>query len=360
MNDRIDCILSPSARAALAAIGRTEDIMFSPSGRSLAIAGFFANLIAIFAVTIDVSAPRKQVTLGEVVEIEGPALRNPHGLCFLDEQTLAVANREGGVHVFAVPAFGDAAARHPRDPIRTIAGDAATPIRTPGSVASFPLDAHRLELLVCHNYANAVSRHVLDRRQGHASVGDGFLLRRGLDVPDGVCFSRDGAWIAVSNHGTQEVFVYRRTAFLGPESSPDAVLRTVICPHGVRFTADAAHLLVADAHAPFVNVYARGEGGWHGVRDPVRMTRVLEPETHLRGRTNPAEGGPKGIDLHPDANVVACTTEFQTLAFFDLAEMLSRPAPPVSRRRRYVAWRLAKAIHRRGPALYGWLPALHR
>jgi hypothetical protein len=59
-------------------------------------------------------------------------------------------------------------------------------------------------------------------------------------------------------------------------------------------------------------------------------------------------------------NVLACTTEFQTLAFFDLDEMLSRRAPPENRHLRYVQWRLARALHRRRPALYGWLRPMWR
>ena len=91
------------------------------------------------------------------------------------------------------------------------------------------------------------------------------------------------------------------------------------------------------------------------------MAPVLDRATYFRGRSNPEEGGPKGIDIDPAGmNVLACTTEFQTLAFFDLEAMLTRPARLENRHMRYVQWRLAKAIHRRRPALYGWLRPLWR
>lgn len=353
MNARLDCIVSPPAQAVLAGLGRTEDVMFSPNGSRLAIAGFRANRIAILDIAIADSGPAKKVVLSGAVEIAAATLRNPHGLCFLDDETVAVANRDGGVQVYAVPPSRGESGPCVVEPKQTITGSADASICTPGSVASFPLGPDTLELLVCHNYAHVVTRHVLDRRLDYASVRDDVLLRRSLAVPDGICISPDGRWIAVSNHDTHEVLLYRRSAGLHPGSAPDAVLRNVICPHGVRFTRDQRHVLVADAHARYVNVYACGSAGWQGVHDPCRMAPVLDWATYLQGRSNPEEGGPKGIDIDAGMNVLACTTEFQTLAFFDLRDVLSRRARPENWLRRYVQWRLARAIHRRRPELYG-------
>ena len=90
------------------------------------------------------------------------------------------------------------------------------------------------------------------------------------------------------------------------------------------------------------------------------MAPVLDWSTYLQGRSNPEEGGPKGIDIDAGMNVLACTTEFQTLAFFDLAEVLRSRTRPENRLLRYVQWRLARAIHRRKPELYGWLRPVWR
>jgi hypothetical protein len=353
MHARLDCIVSPLAQVVIDRLGRTEDLMFSPDGRRLAIAGYRKNRIALFDVAL---LPGARVVVSGVVELDAATLHEPHGLCFLDDATIAVANRNGGVQVYEVPASGGAGATHTVQPTRTITGGSAAPIRTPGSVTAHRLDDRTVELLVCNNYANVVTRHVLDRFAGYASVRDQVLLERGLDIPDGVCVSPEGGWIAISNHNSHEVFLYQRTPALDVHSEPDGVLRNVICPHGVRFTRDERHVLVADAHAPYVNVYERRGGGWAGVHDPVRMLPVLDWRTYLRGRSNPQEGGPKGIDLDPGMRVLACTTEFQTLAFFDLAQVLAAKHSGVeSRRRRYVQWRVAHAIHRRSPAIYGWL-----
>ena len=74
--------------------------------------------------------------------------------------------------------------------------------------------------------------------------------------------SIDNEWIAISNHDAHVVLVYRWTPSLNEQSEPDAVLRGTIYPHGLQFTPDGRHLIVADAGRPYVNVYERqGERG---------------------------------------------------------------------------------------------------
>jgi len=83
----------------------------------------------------------------------------------------------------------------------------------------------------------------------------------------------------VSSHNTHNVFVYERTPALNRHAEPDAVLRNVLCPHGVRFTADGRFILVADASARCVNVY-RGDGtGWKGALDP--WSQLVRRRSHL-------------------------------------------------------------------------------
>ena len=128
MNARLDCIVAPSAEAVLAGLGRTEDVMFSPNGRRLAIAGFTADRIALFDIAIAESANGRKVVLSGAVEFTAATLRNPHGLCFLDDETLAIANREGGVQIYAVPASDLQAKPCVLEPQQTITGSAEAPI----------------------------------------------------------------------------------------------------------------------------------------------------------------------------------------------------------------------------------------
>jgi len=153
------------------------------------------------------------------------------------------------------------------------------------------------------------------------------LLAKGLAVPDGIAVGPDNRWIAVSSHGGHHVLLYRNGPGLNPQSEADGVLRGVACPHGVRFTQDGKFVLVADAGAPFLHVYATDGDSWQGERDPVATCRVMDDATFLRGRYNPAEGGPKGIDIDRAMRVVVTTCEHQPLAFFDLAAILATRRP---------------------------------
>src|SRR5207237_6946749 len=85
---QIDFTASAEVRQALANMGRTEDVKFSPSNRRLAIAGYARNKILVVDVEITVSAAGKRVDLTDCVEMESSSLHGPHGLSFIDDETL--------------------------------------------------------------------------------------------------------------------------------------------------------------------------------------------------------------------------------------------------------------------------------
>ncbi len=353
MHGEVQFSASAAAQRVIAGLGRTEDVKFSPSNRRLAVAAFHANRIAVFDAALHGSANKIRVSLTGAVEIESPTLRGPHGLCFLDEDTIAVANREGAVDVFSLRT-ADAAANGAAVATQTIRGGSACPVRTPGSVAAVRVDDDSTELLVCNNYANTVTRHLLDRRRDFAVTADELLLAERLDVPDGICVSPDRRWIAISNHNTHSVLLYERSRGLDPGCEPDGVLRNVLCPHGLLFTPDQKFILVADAGARYINVYRKGTNTWHGTRDPVRLFRAMTDEAFRRGRLNPQEGGPKGIDISEDGSVLVATCESRALAFFDVGEILRVAEVPENRVKRYLRWRFSNALFKR----LGYMPSL--
>jgi hypothetical protein len=79
----------------------------------------------------------------------------------------------------------------------------------------------------------------------------------------------------------------------------------------------------------------------------MRLFPVMAPEVFARGRLNPQEGGPKGIDISKETRVLVSTCEGQTLAFFDLEAVVGVAEAPANRLRRYLQWRLSEAIFRR-------------
>jgi hypothetical protein len=317
---QIDYCASDDVRRVIAAIGRTEDIRFSPTNGRLAVAAAGRDKIAIFDIEIVGAGASPSVRLTDAVEIASPCLKYPHGLDFIDEATLMVGNRYGDVAVFALPPVGSAAHLCELEPLRILPAGPESSIRWPGSLAIVRRGPSACEFLVCNNYRHNITRHVLDREIG---TTDGeVVLSKWLEVPDGISVSSDGRWIAVSNHWTHGVLVYENKPSPGHDRDPDGILRSMHHPHGVRFSADGRYLFVADAGAPYVHIYASDDDDWRGVRSPMASFKVMDDAAFLRGHVNVHEGGPKGIDLDKTATVLAVTSEHQPLAFFDLTPTL--------------------------------------
>lgn len=313
----------PEVREVIASLGRTEDLRLAPGGRRLAIAAAVRNRVALIDLEISTAGAVPQVTLTRAVEISASCLRYPHGVDFLDDDTLIVASRGGGVALFDVSSIASHVRSVELTPIRTLPSTVAAPLQRPGSIALLGSDAVRPEILVCNNSGNNVTRHVLDRGAGYAPLGGETLLEQGLDIPDGIAASRDRRWIAVSNHNGYCVMLYENRSGLDRHVGPDALLRGPHAPHALRFSPDGRMLFVADAGTPHVHVYADDHAQWRGVRYPGASLRVIDAESFARGRYNVREGGPKGIDLDRDMRVLVVTCEWQKLAFFDLAPLLA-------------------------------------
>lgn len=301
---------------ALQQLGRTEDVKVSPDGRRIAIAGFKNNQILLVDIEPHTSGNRWKLALTDVTEITSQGLAYPHGLSFIDNALLAIANREGSLPLVRLPPAGNGSRSVDFPILDVIPGD--TWLYSPGSVCSYLTQPGVYELLVCNNFAHYITSHTLDTRHGLSVTNNKLLLARGLGVPDGVATSRDGHWIAVSNHLEQAVRLYDNLAPLDPQSEPVGILRGAAYPHGLLFTPDGRFIVVADAGSPYLRIYARKGKKWHGELEPTLSLRVMSDELFLQGNANPMEGGLKGVDLIPGTNVLVATAEYMTLAFFDL------------------------------------------
>ncbi|MBN9221993.1 MAG: hypothetical protein J0I79_28975 [Mesorhizobium sp.] len=322
---RIDFKAGEAVRAALSAIGRTEDLRFSPDNRLLVIAGYARKRLLVLRVDIEAGSGGPAVAVRNFMELTSDNMGEIHGLDFIDDRTLVIGNRDGHAAIFALPAEEPAGQSREISAIRKVKGRGPCKLNSPGSLAVKVESRGRVSLLVCNNYTHMVTRHVVNRWLGYRTTSNRRLLARGLDIPDGITLSHDGRWVAISSHGTQDVKLYRMSASLGPDTEPAGVLVNAGYPHGVRFSGDDRHIIVADAGSPLVNVYA-SEGGWDGQRAPVRSVPVLDEESFLRGRASVEEGGPKGIDIDRSNSVMAMTCEEQTLAFFSLASIIGSRA----------------------------------
>jgi DNA-binding beta-propeller fold protein YncE len=309
-----------SVLAAIAAVGRTEDVRFSPANDLIAIAGYRRAVVLLLRARVEMGP---LVCLDDFLELSSPDFREVHGVEFLDNSTLAVANRAGTVAIVRIPPWSASHARVSASSVirgGKVRSNLLHRLHSPGSLVVTPGAFGSPELLVCNNYKHRVTRHLLDARRGYRARSHEIFLRRGLEVPDGIAVTPDSGWLAVSSHGTHDVKIYESSPQLGPRSEPAAVLPGAAYPHGLRFTPDGEHLLVADAGAPLVFVYARGPG-WNGTHEPLRSVRVMDDTTFSSTRVNVEEGGPKGLDIDRTGTVVAITCESIPLRFFPTKDL---------------------------------------
>ncbi|MEO6396855.1 MAG: hypothetical protein ABIP13_00150 [Tepidiformaceae bacterium] len=325
---RLEFHATSAVEAAISALGRSEDLRFSPGNGLLAIAGTKRARCLVLRINIEDGPAGPRVSAADFLTLGSPALRYPHGLDFIDDETLVFANRQGKfISVLKIPE-GELGGRHYEvEAASKIRGSLFARVKTPGSVAARHESTGLVTLLVCNNYAHKVTQHLVDPKASYRHLESSHLFSRGLKVPDGISLSADGTWIAISSHNTHTVNLFETSAGKGRRVEASGTLSGVDCPHGVRFSNDVEHILVADAAAPLIHVYRR-ESGWRGNHEVSRSAVVLDEETFLRGRHNPEEGGPKGIDIDRSARVVAITCEEEPLAFFAFRDIIGESPPP--------------------------------
>jgi hypothetical protein len=308
--DEIPLEAPEAVRETLASLGRTEDVRLAPGGRRVAIACYATGAIAVGAVELRRSPGAPAVALTRLEVLSSPVLCEPHGLDWRDDDTLVVANRAGRVAVL----------RLADDELIEVSSIAAA---APGSVALRPAEGDRHDVLVCGNWQSVITTFELDGSDMLA--GGRPTLRRWLDLPDGVAVGASGRWLAVSNHNTHSVLVFDAEA-CHEDADPVAVLRGVEYPHGLRFASGDRLLLVADAGAPIVHVFATTDASWEiGAAYPAATVQVLDGPTFARGHRTPMEGGPKGIDLDARTGILLVTCEELALGAFDVSELLEAP-----------------------------------
>ncbi|MBZ9678760.1 hypothetical protein [Mesorhizobium sp. ES1-1] len=319
--DKLPFRATANVHAALAELGRTEDVRFSPSNRLLAIAGFARGRVLLLSMKIVHGRQGLSITAADHMVLRSPDISQVHGLDFIDDTTLVVANRDAGLALFKLP-IGNLAGREVTLPaLRRVKRTPLCRMKAPGSVVVRRETSGRISLLVCNNSVHHITRHVLMPRFRYLILRNHVVLRHGLNIPDGIAFSPDNRWLAVSSHVDNDVKIYEASRQLHPNLQPIGILEGIRYPHGLRFTPQGTQILVADAGSRFVNVY-ESSGDWSGSRKARRQLNVLDAATFQRGRHNPQEGGPKGLDIDRTGRVVAITCEEQTLGFHALSMMI--------------------------------------
>src|SRR6266516_5043510 len=152
-----------SVTDAVGSLGRTEDVRFSRSNRRLAVASFIRNRIVVFDIDSASSLGATQVALTGGLELSSPALQWPHGLDFIDDNTLIVTSRGSDVALFKLPPGEEIVRTHEVLPIARWPANGTTLLNAPGSVAVTRVKEDVGEVLICNNDGHTVTRHLLDR-----------------------------------------------------------------------------------------------------------------------------------------------------------------------------------------------------
>ncbi len=318
----IDYLPSPAVRDALAALGRTEDIRFSPDNRLAALAGYGRNTCLILTMKLDISSQGANIALDDFFEIQSPAIVDPHGFDFIGNDRLVIANRTGAITIFRLPQQPFNGRTVTLTPERSISRiNPFHKLRTPGSLVVVPHRGDVYDIHACNTFAKRVSSHRI-RLGGILKFTRGRIAASaGLDVPDGITVSPDKRFMAVSNHNNHCVSIFDLTAPVGPAAKIAGTLKGISYPHGLRFSPDGKSLYVADAGAPVVHKFVAQDGNWAIDLMPSKSVRVLSEQVFLAGRHNPQEGGPKGLDLDLSGMIMAITCEEQPLAFFNVERL---------------------------------------
>jgi hypothetical protein len=103
---RLDYAAPPHVSEVIASLKRVEDIKFSPSNRRLALAASDSNRLAVLDIRIGAASDGPAITLPEVAEIASPCFAYPHGVDFIGEDIIVVANRDGDIAILELPPGG--------------------------------------------------------------------------------------------------------------------------------------------------------------------------------------------------------------------------------------------------------------
>lgn len=283
----------------------------------VAIAGLYENKILV--VQFEIVTRNGEITVRSegCVELHCKEFIHPHGISWIDDGTIVIACRGTGVIVVSVPPTSSRGDIVEVEPLLKLSEGRDRILRSPGSVAVTRLSDQYFDCLVCNNLQSYVSRHIIQKRNGFKAISSLRLFERDLKVPDGIAISADGDLVAVSNHHRHRIDVFGNDAGSATHSLPVFSLGGVLYPHGVRFAMGDRLLLVADAGAPFVHVYARGGPSWKAASVPDTSIKVIGDEAFRRGHKNPEEGGPKGLDALADGSLLVISCQEAPIAFFD-------------------------------------------
>ena len=304
-----ETMIRADSSVSVSKMGRTEDLRFSPDRTRLAVVSFNHHKIFMFDISMMVQDSTKYIKINDCTEFKSATLKYPHGMVWIDDNTIAVTSRGGKTDIFKLPSRSSVNKLAELKSIKSFGI-----VKAPSSI-TMKQSRNALQLLIVSNPANSVTVHDLSPSYSNVT-NERVFLKHNLNLPDGIALSGDHKYIAVSNHGGHNILIYEYSENLNESSSPIAILNGVQYPHGLVFNGTS--LLVTDAGSPFISVYEPNDGKWLDQENSSLKIQMMSDEAFKMGNISVHEGGFKGIDIISEWQVAAVTCSNCPLAFFDL------------------------------------------
>lgn len=169
-------------------IGRSESVKASPSGQKLAYSSFDLNEVIIFDYIVDYNGIRIQRNIRF-----GTGLKSPHGLAWIDEHTIVVANRGGPAVVFNI---SDSTCNY----IRSIEE------MSKSNDVTVSVGPQNVKLYFCKTN-NKIDYCDLND-DWSVSVHGSLAALSDLQVPDGIALSPSGKILAITSALDDRIVIY--------------------------------------------------------------------------------------------------------------------------------------------------------
>lgn len=313
---------SPKMQEVISSMGRTEDITFSPDAKQLAIVAFNENKIYLFDLEVVGVADLQTIKISKCIIISSKYFNSPHGLSFVGTEHFLVASRGADLTLFECPKHTDEVMEISLEPLHIAQGRRLMGrIHCPGSVASYEINKSMHRVFVCNNYINTIVEFELDLRSPIKMKNKGVLIKRDLSTPDGVSVSPDQKWVAVSNHDSGTVKIYRLDSKLNRFTPHCGELTGIAFPHGIQFSDDGTKVFVTDGGSQYLHLYQSDDGNWDKSLSPTYL-KVVEDDVFPLARINPMEGGIKGVDITNFDQLLVTSADYQVLNFYSVKHLL--------------------------------------
>lgn len=316
LNHEISIRMDEATEVLLKSVKRAEDVQISPNGKMLAIADIKGNQIVLFSIAF----AEGEAILSRGSRVVANDILAPHGLAWIGENLLAVANRGGMVTFHRIDDLKEGINEIPS--VFSISGEQGHLIEHPGSILYRKRSRKIFEIFICNNFSDMVSQHLFSIQDGEISIlEDRCLLFNDFKTPDGFALSKGEKTLFVSDHLGKRVLAYEFGNF-APGAAKGEIVNCAY-PHGLVQHPQTGTLFIAGAGERCIHVVKDDGSGWRSITKPCYTFEMMSMEQFLPTHINIEDGGPKGITITPGGRYLVVSSQARPLSIFDVDSILN-------------------------------------